>query len=309
MKTYNDLIQRWDMCKGGQLLVDKDHPINNMYLNVNEKGNRELLIPVLKPITKFPSTEAIGLNNYQTPNGCFFVIELLTENLINEFASLCFDLLQTSRMCSSKEDAVDTLFDTFRKWYFLMAQVQFDILSVSEIRGLMGELKYIIDELNAGKPEHEIVEAWTIHKDASRDFIFDDTWAEIKTIKSTSDYITISSLEQLDHNMNGKLVVYKLDQSDIKTDNMCTLNSMVDELRNVISVQSKAVLNRKLLAKGYVYSEEYENYIYEFKKRTVYFVDETFPRLSRSSVNMAIKSAKYDILLNMIEEWRVMDGE
>ena len=43
MKTYKDLISRWDACNGGQLLVDHQHPIKNMYLNVNEKGNRETI--------------------------------------------------------------------------------------------------------------------------------------------------------------------------------------------------------------------------------------------------------------------------
>ena len=31
MKTYKDLISRWDACNGGQLPVDHRHPIKNMY--------------------------------------------------------------------------------------------------------------------------------------------------------------------------------------------------------------------------------------------------------------------------------------
>ena len=83
MKTFKDLISRWDACNGGQLLVDHQHPIKNMYLNVNDKGHRELLIPVSKPITKFQSTEAIGLTNYKNKKTYFFAIELLIDNLIN----------------------------------------------------------------------------------------------------------------------------------------------------------------------------------------------------------------------------------
>ena len=91
MKTYDDLLSRWDSCRGGQILVDHQHPIKNMFLNINEKGNRELLIPVKKPIKKFQSTEAIGITNYKAPGSYYFAIELLSENLVKEYACLCFE--------------------------------------------------------------------------------------------------------------------------------------------------------------------------------------------------------------------------
>ena len=303
MKTFKDLISRWDACNGGQLLVDHQHPIKNMYLNVNEKGHRELLIPVNKPVTKFQSTEAIGLTNYKNQKTYFFAIELLIDGLINEYASLCFDLIQSSRECATSVEAVNTLFDTFRKWYYLMADVNLGILSTREIRGLMGELKFMIDEITDGRSDREIVNAWTIHKDACRDFIFDDTWNEIKTVQSTSDYITISSIEQLDHDMDGYLTVYKLDKAGLNSTQVCTLNSIVNELRALLGVMAEPILNRKLLAKGYTYNEAYDQYHFTFKGNTRYIVNATFPRISKESLSPAIKSAQYEILLSRIEEW------
>lgn len=309
MKTYNDLISRWDACNGGQLLVDHQHPIKNLYLNINKKGNRELLVPVPQPINRFKSTEAIGVSNYKNRDTYFFAIELLSESLVNEYASLCFDLIQSSRGCATQAEALDMLFATFRKWYFLMADVRFDILPMREIRGLMGEIKYMIDELSSGRSEDMVVNAWTIHKDASRDFIFDDTWNEVKTIQSTSDYITISSLEQLDHDMDGTLTVYRLDQVSKEKPKTYTLNSIVNELRGILSVAAEADLNQKLLAKGYTYNEQYDTYVFSFVQKTRYIVNESFPRISKASLSSAISAAKYDILLGEIEEWRDLHGE
>lgn len=309
MKTYDELIRRWDACRGGQLLVDHQHPIKNMFLNINEKGNRELLVPVKKPIKSFQSTEAIGITNYKAGDTYYFAIELLSESLIKEYACLCFELLQSSRDCSTQEEAVIVLFDTFRKWYSLMADVHLGILPLHEIRGLMGEIKYMIDELSSKRHEQELINAWTTHKDASRDFVFDETWDEIKTIQSTSDYVSISSVDQLDHDMDGFLTVYRLDQVRKESEKAYTLNSIIQELQGKLSMSAEAVLNRKLLAKGYTYNDHYEEYLFVFSRKDRYLVNSSFPRISRSDLAPAIKSAKYELFLSEIEEWRLPYGE
>lgn len=309
MKTYDELISRWDACRGGQLLVDHQHPIKNMFLNINEKGNRELLVPVKKPIKKFQSTEAIGISNYKAGNTYYFAIELLSENLIKEYACLCFELIQSSRECATQEEAVSVLFDTFRKWYSLMADVHLGILPLHEIRGLMGEVKYMIDELLSGRHEQELINAWTTHKDASRDFVFDETWSEVKTIQSTSDYVSISSVEQLDHDMDGFLIVYRLDQVRKESEKTYTLNSIIQELQSKLSMSAEAVLNRKLLAKGYTYNEHYDKFLFIFNGKDRYLVDSSFPRISRLDLAPAIKSAEYELYLSGIEEWRLTNGE
>ncbi len=309
MKTYDELISRWDACHGGQLLVDHQHPIMNMYLNINEKGNRELLIPVKKPIKKFQSTEAIGISNYKSKDSYYFAIELLSGNLIKEYACLCFELIQSSRECATQEEAVDVLFSTFRKWYSLMADVHLGILPLSEIRGLIGEIKYMIDEMSSGRHEQELINAWTTHKDASRDFVFDETWSEVKTIQSSSDYVGISSVEQLDHDINGFLTVYRLDQVHKESEKTYTLNSIIRELQSKLSMSSEAVLNRKLLAKGYTFNAHYEEFQFVFNGKYRYLVDSSFPRISKSDLAPAIKSAKYELYLSGIEEWRQIDGE
>lgn len=305
MKTYDELIIRWDACRGGQILVDRQHPIKNMYLNINSKGNRELLIPVSRPIKKFQSTEAIGISNYKNQDTYFFAIELLVDALVKEYACLCFELIQSSKNSSSHEEAISTLFTTFRKWYSLMADVHLDILPVREIRGLMGEVKYMIEEISSGRPEDELINAWTTHKDASRDFIFDNTWNEIKTIQSSADYITISSIDQLDHDMDGILTIYRLDQASKTGSKTYTLNSIIKELRDLLSMTAEAELNKKLLSKGYTYNEQYEKYIFSFGNTLYYTVNSSFPRISRNMLSQAIWAAKYDIGLSEIEEWRV----
>ena len=303
MKTFEELANRWNDCQGGQILVDHTHPLK-MYLNVNEKNNKELLVPVSNPVSSFHPTKAFGVKNYKYGSSYLFAIELKSEKLTKEFVCLCFDLIESSRNKSIAFEARETFFETFKKWYSLWTALRGNILSIQEIRGLMGELKYILDEIVSGVSETRLIDAWTTHKDASRDFMFDNTWVEVKTIKTSSDYVTISSLEQLNHDSEGRLVVYRLDQVDSETDDTYTLNKIVEKLKGKLSIQAETDLCMKLLIKGYTYDDAYNAFIFRFTKKDLYRVNDTFPRIRRDSVPSAVSAARYDLLLLQIEEWR-----
>ena len=307
MKTYDELKQQWNSCHGqGQVLVDAAHPLR-MYLNINADGNKEILIPVKRPEKRFKSTAAIGIRNYENKDSKYLAIELLQPLLESEYVCLCYDLIESSRPYSSQVDSLKALFEALKKWYYLLADPQREILPEREIRGLLGELHYMLDELASGKDELSVIGAWKTHKDASRDFIFDDTWSEVKTIESTKDYITISSIDQLDHDTPGVLIVFKLDKTEETDPAGVSLNSMVESVRNMMGFQAETELNQKLLSKGYSYNEQYDHLLFLFKGVNHYHVDNDFPCISRDMLSPAVIRADYDIRLNQIERW-LIDG-
>ncbi len=305
MKTCDELLKQWNKCTGeGQILLDHSHPLR-MFLNINALGNRELLIPVEKNENRFESTYAIGVENYQNKDIRFFAIELLRPELEKEYLSLCFDLVESSRECRTEKDARSVVFQTFKKWYALLSKRPLEILPVNEIKGLIGEIQYIVDRIKGGLDDWVVIDAWKIHKDASRDFVFDENWAEIKTIESSKNYITISSLDQLDNDIVGRLVIYRLNMSS--DSGSFDLNEKVSELKTQIGPRAEAELNRKLLAKGYSYNDEYCKYRFLFDGRSDYKVDEQFPKIRRTDVSGEIINAKYDLDIGGIERWKI-DG-
>ena len=307
MKTFEALRQQWNSCHGqGQVLVDASHPLR-MYLNINSAGNKEILVPVNRPEKRFKSTAAIGINNYENRESRYVAIELLQPMLEAEYVCLCYDLIEASRPFASRTESLKALFEALKKWYYLLADSKRDILPEREIRGLLGELQYMQKELASGKDENVVINAWKIHKDASRDFVFDDFWCEVKTIESTKDYITISSIDQLDHNSLGQLIVFKLDRTDDIDPAGVTLNAMVEQVRNKLGFQAETELNQKLLSRGYSYNEQYDQISFLFHGENRYRVDTSFPCITKASLPAAIIRADYDIRLSMIERWRV-DG-
>lgn len=307
MKTYDELSQQWNNCHGkGQILVDSSHPLR-MFLNINDKGNKELLVPTPRDEKRFKSTAAIGITNYKNQESRYLAIELIQSSLETEYICLCYDLIESSRNYNSSKESLKALFESFKKWYFLLSDPRREILPDREIRGLLGELQYIIDELNSGANEDIIIGAWRIHKDASRDFVFDSTWSEIKTIEPTKEYITISSLEQLDHDADGKLIIYRLESVEETNPLGVSLNQKVTEIRDRIGFQAETVFNQKLLSKGYSYHEQYDVLLYSFAGKSVYHVDETFPCILKDNLSPAIIRANYDIRISQIERWHI-DG-
>lgn len=308
MKTYDELKQQWNSCHGqGQVLVDSTHPLR-MYLNINVDGNKEILIPVKHPEKRFKSTASIGIRNYENKDSKYFAIELLQPKLESEYVYLCYDLIESSRSYSSCTESLNALFEVLKKWYYLLADPRREILPEREIRGLLGELQYMLNEIVSGKDELAVIDAWKTHQDASRDFVFDDSWSEIKTIESTKDYITISSIDQLDHDTPGMLAVFKVVKTEETDPTGISLNDMVKKVRNMIGFQAETELNQKLLSRGYSYNEQYDHLLFLFKGVSLYCVDEEFPCITRNMLPRAIIRADYDIRLNQIERWKV-DGQ
>ena len=206
----------------------------------------------------------------------------------------------------NETEARDVLFETFKRWHELLATKKRGILPEEDVRGLIGEIQYMIDEIKTNKrTDITVIDAWKIHKDSSRDFVYDVDWSEIKTVQSSKEYVTISSIEQLDSNTPGKLIVYTLDSSD--DENSFSLNSKVDEIKKLLGFQAEIELNKKLISKGYKKSEEYDNWKFAIKQKRTYLVDDTFPKIKRNMLSDAVIRAKYDLRIEELEGWIVDD--
>lgn len=303
MKTYEQITEQWHKAlDGGQVLVDKDHPLI-MYVDITPNGQKELVVEVCGEKETLRPTASIQVYNYKSESGTSFQgLELLDNTLDVEYTYMCLDIVNASQVCKTKTDAYKTVITTYQKWNNLLANVKREILSEQTIRGLLGELKYIQEELESGRSALDIFRAWKIYKDASRDFIFDTTWAEIKTAEATKEYVTISSLEQLEF-CGGELIVYRLNKVHNDAEGL-SLNALITQIKEKLDAVSANEFASKLIEKGYHYSDEYDHYRYEFKEKLEYCVDEQFPRITPSMVDDAIISAKYDIRLDRIEKWR-----
>ena len=79
------------------------------------------------------------------------------------------------------------------------------------------------------------MESWMGPLLGHKDFEIDDTWYEVKSVNENAIQVTISSLEQLESDVNGYLVVVRLE--DTSSVSGCSIN--LNEV--VISVAEKNI--------------------------------------------------------------------
>ena len=109
-----------------------------------------------------------------------------------------------------------------------------EILSVIEIMGLIGELLFLKDYSFGKYGMRSAILGWSGTEPTHKDFSYDDEWYEIKCIDTHKTAVNISSLEQLDSVVDGKLVIIKLEKMSASFDGL-SLNKLIKEVKAQIN--------------------------------------------------------------------------
>jgi len=123
----------------------------------------------------------------------------------------------------------------------------------------------------------------------------------------SSDKVTIHSVEQLGRkNESGELIIYRIDKCAPEMIDAITLNSLIDDIENmIISTQEGSdLLKSKLLSIGYLCMPEYDKYSYKCFGKKIYAVQEGFPRLTRDDIVAEIVNCEYVISIPGIDAWK-----
>ena len=146
------------------------------------------------------------------------------------------------------------------------------------------------------------ITSWQGPLNGVQDFEFGSGAIEVKTTISTSSFlVNIGSLDQLDDSKKCPLFIcgirLALSISGI------TICDLVNELRELLSGDSyvKWLFDGRLVQAGYFDSNS-DSYTRRFlnEEKKVFQVTSVFPHLTRMSVPIEIKSACYEIDLNML---------
>ena len=107
----------------------------------------------------------------------------------------------------------------------------------------------------------------------------------------------ISSLEQLDSDKNGELIVYSLEKMS-PAYNGISLNKLILETRQMFSSADEAdTFLAKVAMQGYEYNNYYDEFVFEVSGLMRYKVTDQFPKLTHANVPKEITKANYDLAL------------
>jgi hypothetical protein len=220
------------------------------------------------------------------------------------FGGFCRSLASALEQATDPASALSLALIHIRRWkVFLSGGPQ--RLSVEDIRGLFGELAFLLELLDKNFTAKAAVEAWLGSEMSQHDFELPLSAVEIKSLSGAErNTVRISSEDQLE-SMKDSLFLrtYRLAAPHHPTAAR-TLNEIVREVEDRLDSESIAEFDRKLVARGYAPLPDYDEHSYAISEVRTYHVAQAFPRLIRSRLDVGIRAVSYEIELEHIASYQ-----
>lgn len=232
-------------------------------------------------------------------DGSHFLLLLLASGAdVELFHTLCLDLIESTEESPSPNIAVDVVFTRLRRWQRFLSKGKTPGLTEEEVRGMLGELLFLRDELRPKFGIEASVRGWSGPAGHPQDFAVDEYAFEIKSrLSSARQVVEISSLDQLESKAPVLvLVVQDLAAAKMDTASSITLACIVKEIRELATSIDQDVLahfDTALEAVGYEDGRRYADVPYLEAGRRYFRVTEDFPRIVRYHTQSEIVRARY----------------
>jgi len=284
--------------------IDSEYKVN-IFLGYNDDGQMSMVITELGREVVVKSSKVIEVSlKRREDRKIALTFDLLDNSYKSMFLVFCKDIIAICERAGS-EMAISSALTRWKYWKEMFGKKRLSILEKQEIKGLMGELIELKDHFLQTYDETKAINSWMGPLLGHKDFEIDDTWYEVKTVNENAIQVNISSLEQLDSEVDGHLVVVRLEDTSSVTELAMNLNQIVMEITELIKDPENIDLFRfRLENMGYIPDIEYDNYNFIYKGTQRYIITENFPRLTRKDVADSIGNAQYSILLNGISNFK-----
>lgn len=265
---FDELKDKWDNMPAvgnGFLKLGLEHQLD-LQIGYSQSAYKSFVVMDTGIIKNIPSSFAVKVANVQLMNMSWILeFQLVHPSFEEEFLRLCWDMIEYS---SKEEDALDLLIHRYMTWQKLLQYENKSVMSFQRQKGLLGELIYlstIIDDIGV----ETAVDSWTGPDGSDQDYLFPSEWAEIKSVSLASETVRISSLQQLQQEMEGELIVYIL-ESTTAGDNRISLVDVVNEIKSKLAENARYFDRFDLKLYKYGYRINHEN---EYRKNQFRFIE------------------------------------
>jgi hypothetical protein len=308
----DDFKAKWSQVPAAETSFQRidDNHILDIYLGRDMDGRQEILIVSEQEPAKIDSSRALHVQKGKREDGQWATrIKLVRSSSEEVFIHLCWDLVEYSRSAKSSHSAFNILIERYLKWQKLLEPGS-DMMSEEAIKGLIGELLYAEKYLSPVMNWDIIMSAWLGPDGAEKDFVFDDTWVEIKAVNHNKLTVTITSAEQLASINPGKLAVVTVEATSSSDTDGFSFSSLVERFRGLLKSSPSAFyfLESKLVTLGYTDRQEYQAKYYKHLQDRIYEVVEGFPVIRKEDLAPGIVRVRYDLLLSDLEQYLLEDS-
>lgn len=278
-----------------------DHPIP-LHVSDGSLDSFMLIMDREPPYAK--SSEGVSVERLQRSRDWALTFRLNNSRFQPMFQSLYDDICD--RLYDvAPDDAGKIMVDVYNEWRNAFSTKSIG-LSEKEIQGLIGEMVVIRDVLSSLYDPKTILDSWMLEDYGKQDFIFRDTWFEVKSILIGRESIHISSVEQLDcTNNDGFLEVVRLKRTSINDRNNITINSLIADLYILFSKGGCGSEFMFSMSQLNLPCDDYNRYSYGIISLDQYSVNDEFPYIKRSDLDAAVGCVEYELSLHSLVKYLV----
>ena len=219
------------------------------------------------------------------------------------FAMMAEDLVGLVDSCSAMEEdgVLQSFLERIRAWQDFMDRHRETVLSAEAEQGLFGELVVLERMIESGVPVTKLLDAWEGPRDGLQDFMLGGGGIEVKTTIAADGFVArVSSLDQLDENLRQPIFIAAV-RLALHPSGM-TILEMADAIRQRLRRKQSGLetFEIRLMQAGLVRVPA-KHYTRRFLHASTacLALHKDFPRLTRANVHSSIRTARYEIDLNI----------
>lgn len=278
-----------------------------VYYGKNSDGNYRLAFLSKSQPPLIDSTNSLKVVQWSENTNLFWTcVDLIDDRARTVYYILGNDLIAAALSKTDDADAMIAVKNRFYSWRKMFQRAS-TFMTEEAYKGLFGELFVLNHIMIPQFGVEKAIRGWGGPDKTAKDFSINDTWWEVKTISVKSSTITITSLAQLESNVDGHLVAVKVERmSDAYDDGECMVSELMDSIVSQIKEDElREVFLTKLVAYGYSINNEGDNYRYSVDAVARYAVGNGFPRLTHKEVPFSeITNISYELSLPAIEQYK-----
>lgn len=253
------------------------------------------------------STSLIQLKKIEISSGeKALVFCLMDEELLSIFISFCIDI--ESLIDLDDNITVVEIYNRYLYWQ-KMFKVESSKISEALVKGLVSELYFIDNFLIPKYGSVMAVNGWMGTENAHKDFSYEDNvWYEVKAINVGKLTVKISSIEQLESDDTGILVINELEKTSKEYTQGTRLIDVLNRIKSKINIEDiQMMFYSKIVSLGIsldVFTDvnhEANSFRYVIKDTHFYLVNEKFPRLERKNMPLSIGLVNYELIIPELE--------
>lgn len=290
----------------GMHKVASVHPLQ-FFVGRDDTGRARLVIrgPVRPQLPGLSGV--VHVERFEDSSGQWNLSLVLQDAKFEEvFLRLADDVHARTATAPNEAMAADRVHRVIDEWRRLLSPRPRDLLTMEELRGLVGELWLVLNWFTGDRTVEHALEGWLGPLGLPQDFWFEqDGYHEAKCVGPSTSSVKISSAEQLDQPIM-ELLVLVVATTDEAQPNALNLRTLVTRIQEALAADgaSERSLLEKLDHLGVdLNASFYQDTWFVVAGVNAYRVDEDFPAIRASALPNGLNRVRYQIELDAIEEF------